>query len=196
MKKHEEPAPVPSATETPSAAPIPPAGAPASETAPLTPEQLTDLEARAAKAQEHWDRLLRVTADFENFKKRAQREKQEAIRYANESLLEKIMPILDAFEKATSAAQTAGPGDLKALREGVAMIHAQLKNTLTEAGLEEVDAAGKPFDPTVHEAISQQDSETVADGHVLQQLRKGYKLRERLLRPAMVIVAKHPEVRA
>ncbi|MCO5053391.1 MAG: nucleotide exchange factor GrpE [Verrucomicrobiae bacterium] len=196
MKKHEEPAPVPSATETPSAAPIPPAGASAPETAPLTPEQLADLEARAAKAQEHWDRLLRATADFENFKKRAQREKQEAIRYANESLLEKIMPILDAFEKATSAAQTAGPGDLKALREGVAMIHAQLKNTLTEAGLEEVDAAGKPFDPTVHEAISQQDSETVADGHVLQQLRKGYKLRERLLRPAMVIVAKHPEVKA
>lgn len=186
MKKHEEPAPVPSATEAPSAATIPP------EAAPLTPEQLADLQARAAKAQENWDRLLRTTADFDNFKKRAAREKQEAIRYANESLLQKIMPVLDNFEMAIAATETTGATDLKALRDGVAMIHSQLKNTLTDAGLEEVDATGQPFDPNLHEAVSQQESATVAEGHVMQQLRKGYKLRDRLLRPATVVVAKKP----
>ena len=72
------------------------------------------------------------------------------------------------------------------------MIHAQLKSVLTDAGLEEVDATGRPFDPNLHEAVSQQESSEVAEGNVLQQLRKGYRLRERLLRPATVIVAKKP----
>jgi molecular chaperone GrpE len=159
---------------------------------PLTPEQIADLQTRAAKAQEHWDRLLRTTADFDNFKKRAAREKQEAIKYANESLVQKIIPILDNFEMALAATQTSAAADIKSLQDGVAMILAQLKNTLIETGLEEVDATGKPFDPNFHEAVSQQESAEVADGQVLQQLRKGYKLRDRLLRPATVVVAKAP----
>ncbi len=193
MKKIEEEAP--DTTNSEAAAGAPPGTEAVANTATetLSPQQISDLEARAAKAQEHWDRLLRTTADFENFKKRAVREKQEAIRYANEGLLEKFMPILDAFEKATQATQSAGPADIKALTEGVQLIHTQLKNTLMEAGLQEVDATGQPFDPTLHEAISLQETAAVADGHVLQQLRKGYKLRERLLRPAMVVVAKRPE---
>jgi molecular chaperone GrpE len=178
----------PAATEPPAAAePLVPV-----EPATVTPEQLSELKERAAKADEHWDRLLRTTADFENFKKRAAREKQEAIKYANEGLLQKLLPVLDNFDMALAAAQEASPEAGQSLHTGVNMISQQLKTVLAEAGLEEVDAAGKPFDPHLHEALSQQETPEAPEGHVVQQLRKGYKLRGRLLRPATVIVAKQP----
>ena len=158
----------------------------------LSPEQFKELSARAAKADETWERLLRTTADFENFKKRAAREKIESAHYATASLIAKIIPVMDNFEMALTAAQTAPGEKNSALQSGVAMIQTQLKSVLTEAGLEEIDAAGKPFDPTFHEAVSQQESEAVPEDHVVQQLRKGYKLKERLLRPATVVVAKKP----
>lgn len=171
----------------------------ATEAAPPTPpqpaaltQQLEELKTRAAKADEHWDRLLRTTADFDNFKKRAARERQDAARYANESLIQKLIPVLDNFENAQAAAQTSQGNGMESLQAGIAMVHQQLKSTLAEAGLEEVEAGGKPFDPNLHEAVSQQESADVPEGHVLQQLRKGYKLRERLLRPASVVVAKKP----
>jgi molecular chaperone GrpE len=160
--------------------------------ATLTPEQFEELKDRAGKADEHWQRLLRTTADFENFKKRAAREKQDAIRYANEALLQKLIPVLDNFDMALSAAQAAQGEAAQSLQTGINMIYQQLRNAASEAGLEEVDAAGKTFDPNLHEAVSQQESAEVPDGSVLQQLRKGYKLRDRLLRPASVVVAKHP----
>lgn len=167
--------------------------APASiETGSATPEPLDELKTLAAKADENWQRLLRTTADFDNYKKRAAREKQDAIKYANESLLQKVIPVLDNFEMALAATQNSSGEGLKSLQDGVAMIHSQLKTVLAEAGLEEVDATGKLFDPNLHEAVSQQESADVAEGNVLQQLRKGYKFRERLLRPATVIVAKKP----
>ena len=158
----------------------------------LTPEQLAELQTRAAKADEHWERLLRVTADFENFKKRAARERTEAAQFANAALLQKLIPILDNFEMAQAAAQTAQGDKLASLQTGIAMNQQQFKGALAEAGLEEVDASGKPFDPTFHEAVSQQETDSVPEGNVVQQIRKGYKLRERLLRPAAVIVAKMP----
>jgi molecular chaperone GrpE len=158
----------------------------------VTPEQLEELKERATKADEHWERLLRTTADFDNFKKRAAREKQDAIRYANEALLEKLVPVLDNFDAALSAAQTTSAASGQSLQTGVAMIFQQLKKALTESGLEEVDASGQKFDPNLHEAVSQQETADVPEGDVLQQLRKGYKLRDRLLRPATVVVAKKP----
>ena len=158
----------------------------------LTSEQLAELQTRAAKAGEHWDRLLRVTADFENFKKRAARERLEAAQFANATLLQKLLPILDNFEMALAAAKNSQGASLDSLSAGIAMIQQQLKSVLTETGLEELDATGKPFDPAVHEAISQQESDSAPEGQVLQQIRKGYKLRERLLRPSAVIVAKKP----
>ena len=172
------------------------------ETVPLSPEQIEDLKSRAAKADENWDRLLRTTADFENFKNRAAREKVESIQYASFSLLQKLLPVLDNFEMALAAAQSAttapksaaaAQGDkLASLQSGVQMIQQQLKGALSETGLEEIDATGKPFDPNFHEAISQQESAEVPDGNVLQQVRKGYRLKDRLLRPAAVVVAKKP----
>jgi len=162
------------------------------QVASLSPEQIEDLKSRAAKADENWERLLRTTADFDNFKKRAAREKTETAQYANFSLMQKVLPVLDNFEMALAAAQKAEGDKLTSLQSGVQMIQQQLRNVLIESGLEEIDAAGKPFDPNFHEAVSQQESADVAEGNVLQQLRKGYKLKERLIRPAMVIVAKKP----
>ncbi len=158
----------------------------------LSPEQLEELKCRAAKADENWERLLRTTADFDNFKKRAARERQEAIKFANESLIQKIVPVLDNFEMALAAAQSSSTDGSKSLSEGVAMIHSQLRQALGESGLEEISATGQLFDPNLHEAVSQKESSEVAEGQVLQQLRKGYKLRDRLIRPATVIVAKQP----
>jgi molecular chaperone GrpE len=158
----------------------------------LTPEQLDDLKARAARADENWDRLVRSTADFENFKKRAAREREESVKFANESLLKKLVTVLDNFEMALAAAGQQPPAGAQSLQAGVAMIHQQLRNVLQETGLEEVDATGRMFDPKWHEAVSQQDSADVPEGSVLQQLRKGYKLRDRLIRPAAVVVARKP----
>jgi molecular chaperone GrpE len=162
------------------------------EVVALSPEQIGDLKTRAAKADENWDRLLRTTADFDNFKKRAAREKTEAAQYASFSLLQKLLPVLDNFEMALTAAQTAKGDKLASLQSGVAMIQQQLKGALADTGLEEIEAAGKLFDPALHEAISQQETAEVPEDHVAQQLRKGYKFKDRLLRPATVIVAKKP----
>jgi len=162
------------------------------EPATVAPEQLNELKERAAKADENWDRLLRTTADFENFKKRAAREKQDAIKFANESLLQKLIPVLDSLDMALTAAQATQAAAGQSLQEGVSMIGQQLKKALAEAGLEEVDATGKTFDPNLHEAVSQKETSDVPEGQVIQQLRKGYKLRERLLRPASVVVSRHP----
>ena len=159
---------------------------------PLTPEQIEDLKTRAARADENWERLLRVTADMDNFKKRAAREREDAVKFANESLIKKLAPVLDNFDMAMAAAGQTGGNTTQSLQTGVTMIHQQLKSVLQEAGLQEVDAAGKTFDPNWHEAVSQQETADVPDGQVLQQLRKGYKLRDRLIRPATVIVARKP----
>jgi molecular chaperone GrpE len=162
------------------------------EPEPLSLAQIDELKEKASKAEENWDRLVRTAADFDNFRKRATREKQDAIRYANESILEKLMPVLDNFEMALAASQAGPTESPQSLQAGVNMILQQLKRALADAGLEEVDATGKLFDPNFHEAVSQQPTTEVPDGHVLRQLRKGYKLHERLLRPASVIVATHP----
>jgi len=175
----------PNVPETP---PTPPTDAPAAP----SPEQLEALQAQAAKADENWNHYLRAVADLENYKKRTARERADLIKYASESLIQKLIPILDNFEMAMTAAHNAQAGSADALKTGVAMIQNQFKAALVEAGLEELDATGKPFDPNWQEAVSHQESAAVAEGQVLQQLRKGYKFRDRLLRPATVVVAKQP----
>ena len=159
----------------------------------LSPEALERLKAEAAKARDHWERLLRATADFENYKKRIARERQEASKYACAPLFEKLIPVLDHFDKALAAAPNATADSPAAFHDGVSMICQQLRTALTEAGLEEIDAVGQPFDPRWHEAVSQQPMADVPEGQVIQQLRRGYKLRDRLLRPASVVVARHPD---
>jgi molecular chaperone GrpE len=178
----------------PADPPAAPAAVPATPTTPAyTPEQIEEFKTKAAAADENWDRLLRTTADFDNFKKRAARERAEAAQSAVLGLVQKLLPVLDGFDMAQTAAQNPAGDKLASLQTGVAMIQTQLKNFISEAGVEEVDALGRAFDPALHEAISQQDSADAPEGRVLQQLRKGYKMRDRLLRPATVIVARKPE---
>ncbi len=186
--KHAKPEPVEPAS-TPVAEPEVPDAILA---ATLSPAEIENLKTKATKADENWNLYLRAVADLENYKKRAARERQDALRFANESLIAKLIPVLDNFEMAQAAAQTSAGDSVQSLQAGVAMILQQLKAALTEAGLEDVDATGKPFDPNLHEAVSQLETNDVPEGQVTQQLRKGYKLRERLLRPATVIVAKKP----
>ncbi len=160
---------------------------------PSTPEQIEQLKEKAAKADDYWDRLLRQTADFENYKKRVTRERQDAVAYANEVLLTKLLPVLDAFEMALAATVSASePAAAHSLQAGIVMVSNQLKSILAETGLEEINAAGKPFDPNFHEAVSQEATKEIPEGHVLRQTRKGYKFRNRLLRPAGVVVAAKP----
>ena len=165
---------------------------PATEAAAPSLLEIEELKAQAAKGREHWDQLLRATADFENFKKRAARERQEASKFANESLLQKLIPALDNFEAALAAAGPGQNNSMPSLQAGITMIHQQLKSALADAGLEEIDATDKTFDPNLHEAVAQEATHDVPEGQVVKQLRRGYKLRERLLRPATVIVAKKP----
>jgi molecular chaperone GrpE len=176
------------ATPEDSALPVPPSALPE----PLAAEALAELKVQAAKARERYEQLLRTTADFDNYRKRAARERQDAVKFANESLLQKLIPALDNFDMAIAAAAGAKEGAAQSLQTGVNMILSQLRNTLTEAGLEEIDATGELFDPNLHEAVSQQETNEMPEGQVVQQLRKGYRLRDRLLRPAAVIVAKKP----
>ena len=155
---------------------------------PADDGEIAELKNQAAHLQ---DQLLRVSADFDNYKKRAARERQEASKFAQESLLQRLIPVLDNFDMAQAAGQAQNT-TLQSLQAGIGMVQQQLKSVLNEAGLEELDATGKAFDPNLHEALSQEESAEVAEGHVLRQLRKGYKLRDRLLRPASVVVAKPP----
>jgi len=152
----------------------------------------TELESKAAKADEHWSLYLRARADLENYRKRVTRERQEALRYAHLALVERLLPVLDSFEMAIAAANQGGDASRDSILQGVAMVQGQLKTALSEVGVQEVEAAGQIFDPALHEAVAHQESQEVAEGHVLQQLRKGYRLHDRLVRPATVIVAKKP----
>ena len=149
------------------------------------PETLTEAQEAIAELNE---RIVRLTADFDNFRKRAQREKDEARQFANQGLLEKLLPVLDNFEMALTAVKDADPS----VRDGVRMILDQLLGVLKESGVEPVDAMGQPFDPNLHEALSQEETTEVEEGTVVQQVQRGYKLNDRLVRPARVVVAKAP----
>jgi molecular chaperone GrpE len=161
----------------------------AQDDTPLSLEGLAHLKEQAGKAQENWDRFLRLNADFDNFKKRTAKDRLEAIKFANEDLIERLLPVMDNFEAALAAGNNTEAGSVESLLTGVKMILGQLRSVVTDAGLVEIDAQGKLFDPVIHEALSQEPSDDIAEGHVLRQMRKGYKLRERLIRPASVVVS-------
>jgi len=133
------------------------------------------------------DLALRSQADFANYKKRAAREKDEAIKYANTSLLEKLVPILDNFELGLSAAR--GEGEKSPIFSGMSMILKQLNDFLADNGVQPIEAEGEKFDPNLHEAIAREASDKVPEGTVVRQTRRGYRLKDRLLRPSSVVVS-------
>lgn len=149
-------------------------------------------DAKAREAEENYNRFLRATADLDNYRKRTEKEKAEAIAFANETLIEEILPTLDNFERALSHAD--GAENLESLQAGVKMTVDQMYAVLKRFGLQEIKAAGEKFDPAVHHAITEEESEDAAPGTVTREFQKGYYLKGRLLRPAMVAVSKKPEV--
>lgn len=136
------------------------------------------------------DLYIRSQADLDNYRKRAVREREDAIRYANLSLLERLLPVLDNFELGLDAARQSGGAD--GILQGMAMVQKQLQDFLRDSGVESIDAVGAPFDPNFHEALGQEASDEAPEGTVLRQLRRGYKLKDRLLRPSAVMVSKGP----
>jgi molecular chaperone GrpE len=134
------------------------------------------------------DIALRSVADLDNYRKRMAREKDEAIRFANASFLERLIPILDNFELGLQAAKASG--DQTAVVDGMSMVSRQLQDFLASCGIETIDATGQPFNPNIHEAIAQEENAEVEEGHVIRQVRKGYRLKDRLIRPANVVVSK------
>jgi molecular chaperone GrpE len=148
-------------------------------------DQLTQLKAELSKYK---DVALRSVADLDNYRKRMAREKDDAIRYANSNFLERLIPILDNFELGLQAAKTGG--SQSAVQDGMVMVFKQLQDFLASCGVETIDATGQHFDPNVHEAIAQEQNAEIAEGFVVRQLRKGYRLKDRLIRPANVVVSK------
>ncbi|HUJ28261.1 MAG TPA: nucleotide exchange factor GrpE [Myxococcales bacterium] len=132
------------------------------------------------------ERLLRTAAEFENFKKRAQKERDDAAKFGNERLLKDFLPVMDNLERALDHAEQH---DLKQVIEGVKLVQKLFETTLGKHGVTGFSAVGKPFDPAVHEALMQQESDEPANT-VLSEMAKGYKLHDRLVRPAAVVVAK------
>ncbi len=156
-------------------------------------EQVKELIEQAGKTQVFYDKWVRLTADFDNYKKRALRDKTESLKYANEALIERLLPVLDNFDAALLAMNNDAGGSVDSLKMGVNMISKQLRDLLTDFGLSEVDALGVEFDHNLHEAVSQKVTEDAPEGQVVEQLRKGYKLKDRLVRAASVVVAKAPD---
>lgn len=162
-----------------------PAAAPDAEAAPESIESAEDiLKAELAAAN---DRNLRLMAEFDNFRRRSAREQLEIIETANGKLLEKLSEVLDNFERAFSAENKAK--DLETFEKGMQMIHDQFAKVLSDSGLEQIDPTGAEFDPNCHEALMQQPSEEIPENHVVTVFMKGYKLKNKILKPAKVIVS-------
>jgi molecular chaperone GrpE len=163
---------------------------PADVTAPAAsdPAPADPLEAAKAEAQKNRDQLLRVAADFDNYKKRSRRELGDAVKVAREDLLRDLLPVFDNLERASAHAGTAT--DTKALADGISMVQRQFLDVLGKLGIERIASVGQPFDPAVHEAVQHLETDEFPPGAVATELQAGYRLGDRVLRPAMVVVAK------
>ncbi|MEC5128539.1 nucleotide exchange factor GrpE [Verrucomicrobiales bacterium BCK34] len=137
------------------------------------------------------DVAARSQADLDNFRKRMAREKSEAIQYANRSLLEQLLPIIDNFEMGLKAA-TASEGDSSVILTGMSMVFKQINDFLTEQGVEVIESDGKAFDPNVHEALKQEPSADIPEGQVIYTMRRGFRMKDRVLRAANVVVSSGP----
>jgi molecular chaperone GrpE len=153
-----------------------------------TSEMNVELEKVRSERDSLLDRLARAQAEFENARRRAAKEQQEYRDFAISDAIKSLLPVMDSFERALQV--KSNPGDF---RSGVELIYKQLQDALAKLGVQAVPAKGQPFDPHYHEAIEMVETKEAADHEVTEELQRGYKLKDRLLRPAMVKVAKNPE---
>ncbi len=171
------------ATERSTSPPKEPAAASPGSTQAETEDLQADLD-------RFRDLAMRSQADFENYKKRAAREKEEAIKYANRDLLERLVTIVDNFELGLEAAR--GEGEKSPIYSGMTLVLKQLKDLLADNGLQPIEAVGQKFDPNLHEAIAHEPSNAFPEETVIRQTRRGYRLKDRLLRPSTVVVSSGP----
>lgn len=167
---------------------------PQSESAPdpaVEAAAQTDPVAVLQAEVDRWkDLAYRSQAELDNYRKRATREAQEARAYANTDLLRSLLPIMDNFEMGIEAARAESEKSM--IFMGMSMVQRQMHDFLREMGVQEIEAGGKPFDPNTHEAVAQEASDAVAEGTVLRVTRRGFRLKDRLLRPSSVIVSSGP----
>ena len=146
------------------------------------------LEAAKAEAAKLKDQLLRTLADFDNFRKRTRRELSDAERRGRDDVLKELLPVFDNLDRAGAHAE--GATDLKALAEGINLVLRQFSDTLGRLGIERVQAVGQPFDPSVHEAVQHMETSDFEPGRIAAEVQAGYKTADKLIRPALVVVAK------
>ncbi|HXG68046.1 MAG TPA: nucleotide exchange factor GrpE [Blastocatellia bacterium] len=139
-----------------------------------------------------YDKLLRRQAEFENYRRRVEREKAETYERARERMFLELLPVLDNFERALESLENS-QGDANALHQGVELIHKQFRDALTKLGLQPFESVGKAFDPHLHEAVSMEQTDEHEDNTVIEEFQRGYRLGDRLLRPAKVKVATSPD---
>lgn len=173
--------------------------APATEAITPSPDPLAQLQSElaAAKAEvEQWrDRFLRKAAEFDNFRKRSDKDKSESMMLARSSILLEFLPIADACERALQSINEAGNGQggLEQYREGVELLYRQMLDSLARIGVLPIEAVGQKFDPHLHEALMREETSNYEENTVIQELRRGYLFKDRLLRPAQVKVSVRPE---
>lgn len=153
-------------------------------------ELTAQIHAAEEEAKNHYDKLLRVMAEFENFKRRMGKEQEEQLKYSNEKLINELLPMIDDLDRVLDHVPPGASEETKAIADGVGLVRKSLLAALDRFGLKEVPAEGEPFDPSRHEAIAAIESEAHAPGNVVAVHRRGYWLFDRLLRPAMVTVSK------
>ena len=151
-----------------------------------------ELEAKDAVIKDLQDKMLYFQAEFENFKKLKAKEKQEVLKFGNETLLKELIPVLDNMERALE--HSAHADDVKAIEEGVKIILNQFLKVLEKAGVERIEAVGQKFDPNIHEALYQEERDDMEPDTVVSEVEKGYLLNGRVVRPSRVSVSKKPDV--
>jgi molecular chaperone GrpE len=167
-----------------------PTAQPGPDPTPASAQTLEEkLEAATREARDNYDRLLRVSADLENFKKRSAREMDELRRYANQALIKDLLPIVDNLELALKSSEASGKGADSKLREGVELTRKEILKIFEKYNVKQIEALGEPFDPNYHEAVMREESDRFGENTVVNELQKGYLMHDRLIRPTMVVVA-------
>ncbi len=157
------------------------------QTAPQASSLEAEIEHLKTEKASYLDRLARLQAEFDNYRKRSAREQQDFRDYALADALKQVLPILDSLDRALKTANASAED----FRSGIELIDRQFHDVLSRLGVEPIQAAGQPFDPNLHQAIQMVETHDVADNHVIDELQRGYKIKDRLLRPAMVRVAQN-----
>lgn len=161
------------------------------EETPSEPAELQEkLNAAEEEAKQNYEKLLRAVAEFDNYKKRVARDHEERVKYSLENLLKELLPVMDDFDRLMEHLPDADAPEIRGLTEGVKLLHRHFMNAMRKFHVEEVKTKGEPFNPHLHEALHQVENEEHEEGEIVSCHRKGYHLHDRLLRPALVTVAK------